>query len=179
MLEKSRIALPSGFVRPIAFKTAATTSETTTPIRIGIILNIPFPQMLNTIMVPSAIRAISQLVDAFENADGARDRPIQMIIIGPVTTRRQIMHNAMYTCKLDQPRASTTDTTNQLQQYRHRHKAAFLPWSCLRKFRCSELLPSGKPPRNAKDEPRKAGTFRLGSTGEKNRVPRPAQIRVT
>ena len=25
MLEKSRIALPSGFVRPIAFKTAATT----------------------------------------------------------------------------------------------------------------------------------------------------------
>ena len=41
--------------------------------------------MLNTIMVPSAIRAISQLVDALEIADGARDRPIQMMI-GPVTT---------------------------------------------------------------------------------------------
>ena len=35
-----------------------------------------------------------------------------------------------------------------------------------------------KPPRNAKDEPRKAGTFSLEHRW-KNRVPRPAQIRVT
>jgi len=36
-------------------------------------------------IVPSAINAISQFVDALAIADGASERPIQ-IMIGPVTT---------------------------------------------------------------------------------------------
>ena len=45
----------------------------------------PFPQRLKTIIVPRAISARSQLVEALEIADGARESPIQMIM-GPVTT---------------------------------------------------------------------------------------------
>ena len=59
--------------------------ETTTPIRIGMILNIPFPQILNTIMVASAINARSQFVEALFMAEPERLKPIQ-IMIGPVTT---------------------------------------------------------------------------------------------
>ena len=57
----------------------------TTPSKIGIMRNIPFPQILNTIITDKAMSARIQLVDAFETADGARLKPIQ-IIIGPVTT---------------------------------------------------------------------------------------------
>ena len=53
--------------------------------RIGRILNIPLPQMLNMITTPSAIIASNQFCEAFAIADGASERPIQMII-GPVTT---------------------------------------------------------------------------------------------
>ena len=49
------------------------------------ILNIPFPQILNTIMVASAINARSQFVEALLMAEPARLKPIQ-IMIGPVTT---------------------------------------------------------------------------------------------
>ena len=49
------------------------------------ILNIPFPQILKIMIVPRAINASSQFVDALETADGARESPIQ-IMIGPVTT---------------------------------------------------------------------------------------------
>ena len=49
------------------------------------ILNIPLPQILKIIMVANATIAISQLVEAFFTADGARLNPIQ-IMIGPVTT---------------------------------------------------------------------------------------------
>ena len=44
----------------------------------------PLPQMLKPMTVSRATRAISQLVRQFEMADGARDRPMQMMI-GPVT----------------------------------------------------------------------------------------------
>ena len=53
--------------------------------RMGMILNMPFPQMLKTMIVPRAIRAMSQLVDALEIAEGARESPMQMMM-GPVTT---------------------------------------------------------------------------------------------
>ena len=45
----------------------------------------PFPQILKIIIAARAMIAISQFVDALEIADGASDKPIQMII-GPVTT---------------------------------------------------------------------------------------------
>ena len=53
--------------------------------RIGIIFAIPFPQILKIMMVPNAMMARSQLVEALDTAEGARERPIQMIM-GPVTT---------------------------------------------------------------------------------------------
>ena len=49
------------------------------------ILNIPLPQMLNPITTASATIASGQLADALETADGASERPMQMMI-GPVTT---------------------------------------------------------------------------------------------
>ena len=82
---KSRIALPFGFVIPQAVKISAKAYAITTPIRIGMILNIPFPQILKMMITANATKAISQLVDAFWIADGARDKPMQMMI-GPVTT---------------------------------------------------------------------------------------------
>ncbi len=45
----------------------------------------PFPQMLKIMIVPRAITAKSQLLDALETAEGAKDNPMQMMI-GPVTT---------------------------------------------------------------------------------------------
>lgn len=41
------------------------------------------------IITANAVNAIHQLVEAFEIADGARDKPMQMII-GPVTTGGKI-----------------------------------------------------------------------------------------
>ena len=63
----------------------AQTYEITTPIRIGMILNIPLPQTLKMMITARAISAKSQLVEAFEIAEGASERPMHMII-GPVTT---------------------------------------------------------------------------------------------
>ena len=57
----------------------------TTPIRIGIILNMPFPQILKIIITARAINAKIQFVEALAIALGARLKPIQ-IMIGPVTT---------------------------------------------------------------------------------------------
>ena len=64
------------------------------------ILNMPFPQMLKTMMVPSAISAISQFVEALEMADGVRDRPMQMMM-GHGYNGRQIMHDTFHTCQTD------------------------------------------------------------------------------
>ena len=52
---------------------------------IGTILSIPLPQMLNTMMTARATIASNQLVVQFETAEGARPRPIAMMM-GPVTT---------------------------------------------------------------------------------------------
>ena len=49
------------------------------------ILNMPLPQMLKTIITARATNARNQLVEAFPMAEDARLKPIQ-IITGPVTT---------------------------------------------------------------------------------------------
>ena len=82
---KSRIDEPSGLVIPAAFIMRATTYEIITPIKIGIILNKPFPQILKMIITPSAIIARTQFVEALLIAEPASERPMHMII-GPVTT---------------------------------------------------------------------------------------------
>ena len=74
--------MPSKLTSPIM---SAATYDTTIPIRIGTIFDIPFPQMLNITTVTSAIMATGQLVAQLVIAVGARIRPIEMII-GPVTT---------------------------------------------------------------------------------------------
>ena len=49
------------------------------------ILNIPLPQMLKTMMTARAMRARGQHWAALDTAEGARFRPMQMMM-GPVTT---------------------------------------------------------------------------------------------
>ncbi len=49
------------------------------------IFHMPLPQILKITMTASAISARNQLEDALFTADGARLRPMQMMI-GPVTT---------------------------------------------------------------------------------------------
>ena len=56
-----------------------------TPSRIGMILSIPLPQILKTMITARATTAMSQLVEALEMAEEARVRPMQMMM-GPVTT---------------------------------------------------------------------------------------------
>ena len=53
--------------------------------RMGRILTMPLPQMLHTITTPSATKARIQLDWQFLIAEGARIRPMEMIM-GPVTT---------------------------------------------------------------------------------------------
>ena len=53
--------------------------------RMGRILTMPLPQMLHTITVPSATKASSQLDWQLVIAEGARIRPME-IMMGPVTT---------------------------------------------------------------------------------------------
>lgn len=77
---KFKITDPSGFVKPSPCRTSANTYEITTPRRIGIILNIPFPQILKIMITASATIAMSQFVDALLTADGARLSPIQIMI---------------------------------------------------------------------------------------------------
>ena len=63
----------------------AATYETITPIRIGMILNMPFPKMENAITVMTAMMATGQLVVQLLMATGARTSPMPMMM-GPVTT---------------------------------------------------------------------------------------------
>lgn len=49
------------------------------------IFHMPLPQMLKMIMTDRAITARNQLEEALLTAEGARLRPIQMMM-GPVTT---------------------------------------------------------------------------------------------
>ena len=48
-------------------------------------MTIPLPQMLQTITVPRATKASSQLDSQLVTAEGARIKPIEMMM-GPVTT---------------------------------------------------------------------------------------------
>ena len=63
----------------------ATTYGISTPSRIGMILIIPLPHMLQTIMTTTDSAASHQFSAALVTALGARIRPIRMMI-GPVTT---------------------------------------------------------------------------------------------
>ena len=74
----------TGFPKATA-TTAAIATEPRTPIRIGIIFAMPLPQMLHTTITTRATRAMGQLVAQLLMAEGARIRPMAMMM-GPVTT---------------------------------------------------------------------------------------------
>ena len=69
----------------IAYNSSTHKYDITTPMRIGRILNKPFPQILKITITANAISARIQFCEALETADGASERPMQMMI-GPVTT---------------------------------------------------------------------------------------------
>ena len=172
--EKFRMAEPSGLVIPIAFMISATTYEITTPISIGIILNIPFPQMLKMIITARATSARNQLVEALLIAEPARVSPIQMMT-GPVTTGgRNLITRFTPTRRMI--RASTRyikpATTTPPQAY-----AALSLTLMVAYIPVFRLATVENPPRKAKEDPRNAGTWNLEHTW--NRVPKPAQNRVT
>ena len=173
--EKFKITDPSGFVKPSPCRTSANTYEITTPRRIGIILNIPFPQILKIMITASATIAMSQFVDALLTADGARLSPIQ-IMIGPVTTggRKRITR--------------FTPTHRMISaRIRYNNPATTIPPHAYCSFSLSAILANipvssaatlEKPPRKANEDPRKAGTLNLVHRW-KNKVPNPAQNNVT
>ena len=72
-------------VAPSALAMTATMYALTTPSRMGMILIMPRPQMLATTMIAMATRASHQQVVALLTAEGARFRPMRMMM-GPVTT---------------------------------------------------------------------------------------------
>ena len=137
--------------------------------------NIPFPQMLKIMITASAISARIQLVDALFTADGARERPIQMMI-GPVTTggRKRITFFTPTTLITSaRIRYKAPATTIPPQAY-----GSFSPMVMSAKIPVFNCAIVENPPKNAKDEPKNAGTFNLVQRW-KNKVPRPAQIKVT
>ena len=139
------------------------------------ILNIPFPQMLNTMITARAINARNQFVEALPMAEEARLRPIQMIT-GPVTTGGRYLMT-FFTPTRRMINASTRYNSPAItippQAYAAFSLApipAYIPVS-----RCATVA---KPLKNAKEEPKNAGTLNFAQTWN-NRVPKPAQNKVT
>ena len=139
------------------------------------ILNIPLPQILKITMTPRAINASNQFVEAFDTADGARLRPIQ-IMIGPVTAggRNRITFLTPTSLMISaRTRYNRPATTIPPQAY-----GSFSPIVISAKIPVSRFATVAKPPRNANDEPRNAGTLNFEQRW-KNSVPTPAKNNVT
>ena len=136
------------------------------------ILNMPLPQMLKIMIVPKAISANNQLVEALLTAEPARLKPIQMMI-GPVTTggKKRITFltptNLMISASTRYKRPATT-----IPPQAHPSFSAFVMAANSPSFMPAMVA---KPPRNAKDEPKKAGILNLVHKWKKS-VPKPAQI---
>ena len=73
-----------GSFAPQAVAISATMYAPTTPSRMGMILIMPLPQMLATMMMAMATRASHQQVEALVTAVPDRFRPMRMMM-GPVT----------------------------------------------------------------------------------------------
>ena len=139
------------------------------------ILNIPFPQMLKMMMTARATTARNQLVDALLIAEPARLSPIQ-IITGPVTTGgRNLITRFTPTRRMIRARIRyiSPATTTPPQAY-----AALSLTLMVAYIPVFKLATVENPPKKAKEDPRKAGTWNLEHTWN-NRVPKPAQNRVT
>ena len=134
----------------------------------------PRPQMLATTMMAMDTMASHQQVWALDTAEGARFRPIR-IMMGPVTTggrKRMTLLTPtalMMAASTTYSRPATTMPPQAYWSFSAAAMSAYLP--------ADRLATASKPPRKAKEEPRKAGTFILAHTW-KNRVPKPAKNRV-
>ena len=140
----------------------------------GMILIMPLPQMLAAMMMAMATRASHQQVLALFTAEGARFRPMRMMI-GPVTTggRKRMTFftptSLITPARMTYSRPATTMPPQAYCSFSEASMAAYLPES--------RLAMAWKPPRKAKEDPRKAGTLSRVHTW-KNRVPIPANSRV-
>ena len=133
------------------------------------------PQILKIITVPSAMIASSQFWEALLTAEGAKERPIQ-IIIGPVTTGGKNLITFLMPINLiisASTKYSAPATTIPPQAY-----GSFSPIVILANLPVSKLATVEKPPKKAKEEPKNAGTLSFAHRW-KNKVPKPAQINVT
>ena len=123
------------------------------------ILNMPLPQILKITITASAIKARIQFVDALLTADGCQTQT-DTDNDRAGYNRGKKTHNLFYT---DQ---ANDQSKHQIQkschhEFRHRHMESFSALDILAKAPVFSLEMVAKPPRNAKDEPRKAGTLPL------------------
>ena len=83
----SGVTSPLAFtaVAPQALAIKATRYEPATPSKMGMILIMPFPQMFAAMIIAIATTASHQQVEALDTAEGARFKPMRMMM-GPVTT---------------------------------------------------------------------------------------------
>ena len=94
--------------------------------------------------------------------------------MGPVTMGGKKRMTFLAPTSLDDSRARTTYSSAGHHDAAAGRRAAFPRRSCRRTCPTSSLATASKPPRKAKEEPRKAGTFSLVQTWN-SRVPRPAK----
>ena len=138
------------------------------------ILIMPRPQMLATMMMAMETSASHQQLEALDTAEGARFRPMRMMM-GPVTTggrkciTRWTPTALMMAARITYSRPAMTMPPQAYCNFSEGSIVAYMP----------ELnsAMAEKPPRKAKDEPKKAGTFSFVQKW-KNRVPKPAKKRV-
>ena len=140
--------------------------DAATPRMIGMILSIPLPQILKIMIVATATNATTQFVLQLAIAEGARIKPIAMII-GPVTTGGK----NFITRFTPNPfiKADITIYTSPAQKTPPHAYGSISLFGA--PFTMGATAPY--PPRNANDEPRKAGTFPFVRKW-KSKVPRPA-----
>ena len=125
------------------------------------ILNIPFPQMLNMIITARAINARNQLVEALLMAEPARLRPIQMMT-GPVTTGGRNLITRLYAHQ------TNDQSKHQIHQTGYNHTTAGVCSFVINTHGCIHtgvqvVLLLKIPLRKAKDEPKKCRNLEPGA----------------
>ena len=120
------------------------------------IFAIPLPQMLNTTITARATSARTQFVEQLPTADGARPKPIAMMI-GPVTTGgKNLITLSIPTALIIAARTKYKRPAHATP--RHAYGSIDSGFSGLKAFIAAY------PPKNANDEPKNAGTLNFVRT---------------
>ena len=116
----------------------------------------PLPQMLKIIIVARAISAKGQFMEALETAEPASPRPIQ-IIIGPVTTGgKNLMIFFTPTTLIANANTRYSNPATTIPPHAYASLSALDISAYFPVFRDATVA---NPPRNANEEPKKAGTL--------------------